>query len=69
MNTFQLENLKGRDLVGDLGVGGDNTKTDLREVEYEDMGRIRLTQGPLTRSDEHGKGSSSSTKAGNFLTN
>jgi hypothetical protein len=67
MNTFLLENLKGRDVMGDLGVGGDNTKTHLKEVEYEDMGRIRLAQGPLTRSSEHGNGPSSSIKRREFF--
>jgi hypothetical protein len=54
MKNFSLENLKGRDLEGDLGVCGDNTKMGLKEVEYEDMDRIHLAQGPSTHSDEHG---------------
>lgn len=48
--------------MGNLGVGGDNTKTDLKKVEYEDMSRIRVAQGPLARSSEHGNGPSSSIK-------
>jgi hypothetical protein len=37
-----LENLKGRDHLGDLGIDGDIIKTDLGEVECEDMDWINL---------------------------
>jgi hypothetical protein len=30
--------------VGDLGLDGDNTETNLNELEYEDINRIRLAQ-------------------------
>jgi uncharacterized protein YjcR len=41
---FWTKNLKARDYVEDLGVDGNNIRIDLREIGWEDMGRIHLAQ-------------------------
>lgn len=60
---FMLENMKGRDCLGDTGINGKITSMDLTEIG-SGLSSTHWSQGPRVGSCEHGNDPLVSIKGG-----